>query len=64
MLGKYAYSQRLMSAWIKQRVLQVHKSHPEKVVAILVDKSDVQESANKGGDFGFISDLAQSKDFR
>ena len=41
MLSKYAFSQRMMSAWIKQRVLQVHKSNPEKVVAIVVDKSDV-----------------------
>jgi hypothetical protein len=41
MLSRYAYSQRLMSAWIKQRVLQVQKSHPERVVGIVVDKSEV-----------------------
>ena len=64
MLSRYAYSQRLMSAWIKQRVLQVHKSHPERVVGIVVDKSEVQEAASNGGDFEFIKNLAQSKDFR
>ena len=64
MLSRYAYSQRMMSAWIKQRLLQVHKSHPERVVGIVVDKSEVQEAANNGGDFDFIKTLAQSKDFR
>lgn len=64
MLSRYAYSQRMMSAWIKQRVLQVQKSHPERVVGIVVDKSEVQEAANNGGDFEFIKNLAQSKDFR
>jgi hypothetical protein len=64
MLSRYAYSQRMMSAWIKQRVLQVQKNHPERVVGIVVDKSEVQEAATNGGDFEFIKNLAQSKDFR
>ena len=63
MLSKYAYGQRMMSAWIKQRVSSINKSHPERVVGIVVDKSDVQQAAN-GGDFEFIKNLAQSKDFR
>jgi hypothetical protein len=58
MLSRYAYSQRLMSAWIKQRVLQVHKSHPERVVGIVVDKSEVQDAASNGGDFEFIKKIS------
>jgi hypothetical protein len=58
MLSRYAYSKRMMSAWIKQRVLQVHKSHPERVVGIVVDKTEVQEAANNGGDLEFIKNLA------
>ena len=53
-----------MSAWIKKRALQIQKGNPEKVVGIVVDKSDVQEASNNKGDFDFINGLAQSKDFR
>ena len=44
----------MMSAWIKQRVLQVQKSKPERVVGIVVDKSEVQDAANNGGYLEFI----------
>ncbi len=53
-----------MSAWIKKRVLSVQKSNPERVVGIVVDKSDVLEASNNKGDFDFINGLASSKDFR
>jgi len=65
MLGKYAGSRRMMSAWIKDRVAQIQKSNPNAVVGIVVDKSEIQEAAqNKNADLKFIGHLAESKEFR
>lgn len=54
-----------MSSWIKERVSQIQKANPNAVVGIVVDKSEIQEAANnKSADLHFISNLAQSKEFR
>jgi hypothetical protein len=54
MLSKYAYSKRLMSAWIEDRLIQIQKSHPERVIGIVVDKSDILKAADNHIHFEFI----------
>jgi len=34
-------NKRLMSTWIKERLAQTHKLNPNKVVGIVVDKSEI-----------------------
>lgn len=47
-----------MSTWLKERLLQLHKT-TDKTVALVVDKSEVVE-----GKVEAIKHLSASKDFR
>jgi hypothetical protein len=54
----------MASTWIKERLNKIHKSSEKTVVAIVLDKSEIQDSASTDSNFNFIHHLSKSKEFR